>query len=315
MTHHDFLREPLDHLEEGLGHPFTLPVPPPYKAPRLRSLPGRLVKQVRLALGGYPTNFVTREQWGALPPKSRSGSITPQTGGVAWHYEGPHMGPFSHDKCAGKVRQIQAFHMGSERGWVDIAYSTLVCPHGFIYEGRGLFIRTAANGTNAGNQAYYAICGLLGVDDPLTFSMVEAYKNCTRWMREAGKAGQKVKSHRYFKPTSCPGDAVAAEAEKWDGKVITAIFNPEPEPTPAPEPAPVPSSEEDPLYIVTDTREDDFQPQYLTNLVTKRWIQTGEEKNEVTQVATAAGFPIKRITLTAATLDAIPTVGEEPTRS
>ena len=78
-------------------------------------------------------NLVTRAQWGARPPRNRT-PLNP-TGATA-HWEGPHMGVFPHTACPSKVRGIQAFHMDS-RGWSDIAYNAIVCPHGYVFEGRG----------------------------------------------------------------------------------------------------------------------------------------------------------------------------------
>lgn len=208
------VQEPLGHEVAGQS-PFDLPVPPPYRQPL-----GRLAARLRLAIGTYPTNFVTRAQWGAKPPTSRSTNINPESGGVAWHYEGPKMGTWPHDQCAGKVRQIQAFHMGPQRGWVDIAYTAVVCPHGYIFEARGTGIRTAAQGTNTGNQTYYAVCGLLGEGDALTAQMIEAYKRATNWLRSQGRAATRVKPHRFFHSTGCPGALVIAEALQWDSKPI-----------------------------------------------------------------------------------------------
>lgn len=153
--------------------------------------------------------FIIREQWQARPPRSVSHNITPNRGGCALHYEGPHMGfPWPHEACFSKVRAIQAFHMDS-RGWVDIAYNAVVCPHGAIFEGRWIGVRSAAQGTDSGNQNYYAICGLWGVDDPFTDDAKVAYWRCIQEFRKSG-AGTDVKPHRYFHSTGCPGDPVAA---------------------------------------------------------------------------------------------------------
>src|SRR5687767_4703415 len=108
-------------------------------------------------------NFVSRAQWGARPPRSTSRIGAPYW--VALHWEGPKMGwPWDHSQCAAKVRSIQKFHMDS-RGWADIAYSALYCGHGYVFEGRGLGKRTAAQGTNSGNDHYYALCYLGGEND------------------------------------------------------------------------------------------------------------------------------------------------------
>jgi hypothetical protein len=116
-------------------------------------------------------NLVTRAQWGARPRKGTPTPLNP-TGATA-HWEGPHMGTFPHDQCDDKVRGIQAFHMDG-RGWSDIAYNALVCPHGYVYEGRGPGVRSAANGTDAGNDADVAVCYLGGEGDPCTGAQITA---------------------------------------------------------------------------------------------------------------------------------------------
>lgn len=199
---------------------------------------------IRPALGTLlgtspPPRFVSRAAWGARPPRQRSSSITPQNGGTALHYEGPKAGTFDHAQCAGRVRGIQRFHMDS-RGWADIAYSALVCQHGYIYEGRWLFTRTAANGTDHGNQNYYAICGMLGEGDPLTEPMKVAYNACIAHFRSHGRAGTAVKGHRALRSTECPGELVT----RWiaDGRPTAPAPAPAPTPAPAPAPAPKPSA-------------------------------------------------------------------------
>ena len=100
--------------------------------------------------------LVPRLAWRARPPRARR-RIPGPVEGVAIHWEGPPLGSFPHSLCAGKVRAIQRFHMDA-RGWDDIAYSAVVCPHGHVFEGRWIGIRTAANGTSYGNNRYYAVC-------------------------------------------------------------------------------------------------------------------------------------------------------------
>jgi len=147
--------------------------------------------------------FVPRLEWKARPPKSKAPSIQHTDRGNTLHYEGPKMGSFPHESCATKVRGIQAFHMDS-RGWADIAYSSLVCPHGYVYEGRGFGARTAANGTNEGNDQSYAHCYLGGVGDPLTD---EAKQGLTliRLDFEQRGSGDKQWVHGDWKATACPG--------------------------------------------------------------------------------------------------------------
>lgn len=151
-------------------------------------------------------NIVTRAEWKARRPRSRTHLGTSR--GTAVHWLGPGIGNIPHSKCAETVRGIQNFHMDT-RKWSDIAYSFLVCPHGTIFEGRGWGVRTAANGTNYGNANYHAACYLGGAGDTFTDPAKAAYV----WLRgehrkRFGTDG--LRTHRSLKPTECPGDVIAA---------------------------------------------------------------------------------------------------------
>lgn len=115
------------------------------------------------------------------------------------------MGSFGHERCAGLIRGIQAFHMDT-RGWDDLAYSAMVCPHGELFEGRGPGIRTAANGTSSGNDRYYAVCYLGGEGDPFTPAAKARINDAIAWL-----GGGDVRPHSWFKATACPGD----EIRRW----------------------------------------------------------------------------------------------------
>jgi hypothetical protein len=153
----------------------------------------------------YGVVMITRAEWGARPPRSVT-TFTPSYGTTS-HWEGPHMGTFPHASCAAKVRGIQAFHMDS-RGWQDIAYTYLTCPHGFVFEGRGRDVRTAANGTTQGNSTAYAVCYLGGEDDPFTDAARAAQRAALDRLDRIGGAGPGRNCHRDWKPTACPGDVI-----------------------------------------------------------------------------------------------------------
>lgn len=155
-------------------------------------------------IGSSP--FVSRAEWGARAPRNRSG--LPASRGNTVHYEGPHMGSFPHASCPTKVRGIQAFHMDS-RGWSDVAYSTIVCPHGTIFDGRGFGVRTAAQGTNDGNNSSHAHCFLLGDGDTVPDVAKRAMADVIGDYRRRGSGGQ-VWGHRDWHSTSCPGDPAYA---------------------------------------------------------------------------------------------------------
>lgn len=159
--------------------------------------------------------LITRKQWGARAPKnvSRLGS----TRGVKVHYEGDHISTAlatDHRLCASQVRNIQTFHMDT-RGWSDIAYNALVCPHGSVYVGRGPHVLCAANGPGL-NFGHYAVCGLVG-DSGLTQpspAMLNGIRDAIEWLRAEGGAGSEIKGHRDGYSTSCPGEPLYAWVRK-----------------------------------------------------------------------------------------------------
>lgn len=156
--------------------------------------------------------LVSRSAWKAKHSKaSLSTNITPSHGGVAIHYVGGSgkLTPSSHSKCAAIVRSIQVSHMNNKaEGWVDIAYSFLVCQHGYVFEGRGLRKRSGANGSNSGNQYYYAVCCLVNASDKLTNDLIQGVKDVCQYLRTKGGAGNKVVGHRNLFNTDCPGDTL-----------------------------------------------------------------------------------------------------------
>lgn len=149
--------------------------------------------------------FLSRADIGLRSPRSVSHNITPENGGVAGHYAGPAQNVDGHDDCLRLWRGYQVYHMDTH-GWVDIAYTLGVCDHGYILAGRGAGVRTAANGTNIGNQNYYAVCWIGGKGETPTQDAVDAFWAAVRMLREQGEAGNKVVRHSYFKSTSCPGN-------------------------------------------------------------------------------------------------------------
>jgi len=118
----------------------------------------------------------------------------------------------NHANCAGRVKGIQRYHM-EENGWLDIAYSHLVCRHGYVFVGRGYGIRTAANGTTAANDHYFAACFLgddtLGRAD-VTRQARDALGELIRDYQRRYPRALHVRPHSAFTPTLCPGRELSA---------------------------------------------------------------------------------------------------------
>ena len=152
--------------------------------------------------------YFTRAQWGARAPRKGNGVYNGPRG-IAYHYNGPAMGidPNAACNCAAKVRATQNFHMDS-RGWADIAYDLVCCPHGNVYQGRlGTANGTGANGTTYANQNYMAVMALIGDGEPLGANLKRALLEGRQRCRNVG-AGSEVTGHQAHQSTSCPGGPI-----------------------------------------------------------------------------------------------------------
>lgn len=188
--------------------------------------------------------LIPRSAWGAKPSKYTLVYIA-STKGVKVHYEGSAVpaslaAPDQHSKCAGRVRAIQASHLANiEENYSDIAYNYVVCPHGGVYEGRGLHRQTAANGTQVLNKAHYAVCAMVGnsgLTEP-TDAQLAGICDAIDLLEAKGSAGSEIKGHRDGHPTACPGEPlyrwVLRGAPRPDGSVPSIPTNP---PTTPPKP-------------------------------------------------------------------------------
>ena len=153
--------------------------------------------------------FVKRAEWGARPPRAKTPSAAKK---VAIHFIGPSSpGEKPHSGCGTLMKQIQDQHMDTDQlapgGANDIAYNLGVCQHGFVFEGRGKGVQSAANGTTAANQSHLAIVYLGGTGDPFTAEAKDALAEAAEFL---GVTDPAWKRHRDFVSTECPGDEIAA---------------------------------------------------------------------------------------------------------
>lgn len=162
-----------------------------------------------------------RADWGALKRLATPAPINNE--GQTVHYWGESPWPpatdrstpdkfresAAHAACASILRAGQKFHMtpvgSGGRGWNDLAYNSAVCPHGHRYEGRGVGVRSGANGTNTGNSRSCATVYLAGEGDPLTEEAKAAF------LDEGIRFGHGLRwNHADWKSTACAGDPVRA---------------------------------------------------------------------------------------------------------
>lgn len=182
--------------------------------------------------------FVTRAQWGAVPPKRTLTPLTTKPRGVKTHYEGTQVAVAllgDHNLCANHVRALQASHLANTtEGYSDLAYSAVVCQHGFVFEGRGSQYRCAANGNQELNVAHFAVCAMVGnsgLTEP-TEAMLHGIRDAIEWLQRDGGAGPEIRGHRDGYATSCPGGPLYA----WVQAGAPRPGTPAPPPPVVPEP-------------------------------------------------------------------------------
>lgn len=183
--------------------------------------------------------LVTRTEWGA--PSTSPAALLPSARGVKIHYLGAAYTSREHTACDDYVRGVRAAHLANEKeDWVDIAYTALVCEHGYVYEGRGLHKRSGANGNADLNGLDYAVCALLG-DEGLTEptdAMLDGLVDAIEWLRRAGGAGTYVGGHKDGWATDCPGDPLYAWIGRGAPRVSSAPATGGGKKKPGPKPVP-----------------------------------------------------------------------------
>lgn len=111
---------------------------------------------------------------------------------------------------------MQRFHM-DERGWLDIAYHWIVCPHGVAHEGRSMRVRSAAQGTEGGNESWLAVCLLgHGTEGYVTRNKraLDAVLGVRGLVVHQRPSAVYVRPHSDFHATECPGDGL----RRWIGR-------------------------------------------------------------------------------------------------
>lgn len=157
------------------------------------------------------TTFVSRAQWGARPRVPGASNNLVAHPEITIHYEGEGwVWPWPHSTCDDKVRAMQDYHMDG-RGWSDIAYTELACPHNYVFEGRGYDHQSSANGYETANEQSHALQAMWGskAGAPVPDDLKRALLWGIDYLVDHG-ARRVIKGHRDWKPTTCPGDELYA---------------------------------------------------------------------------------------------------------
>lgn len=141
-------------------------------------------------------------------PSSPSVGTGPCRNGMVAHYDGSNQGlaKKAHSACVTYWKNTRKFHMGPERGWNDIGYSYGVCPHGYVFEGRGFGYQQAAQ--PGGNSTWTSCTFMTGDNESPTKEQLQTWRDLRAWLRGNKGVGAAIKGHRNFISTSCPGGAL-----------------------------------------------------------------------------------------------------------
>lgn len=231
--------------------------------------------------------LVTRKEWGARPPKRTPDKFNGPLRGLTVHWGGPRVGTSTHDRCDDKVRGWQNFHMDT-KGWNDIAYNWVVCPHGYLYEGRGASASNAANGYRAVNETYLAVCYLGGKGEAFTNEAKQAILELKDYLK-----APRLNAHRDHKSTECPGGVIYA----W----VSQGARPEPKPV---TPAPSPEKGSKMYFIYSDAGLD-----WGTDLIVRRPFESQEDKNAWVALVQKQGGKVERKEFTRQEIELLHPIG------
>ncbi|XP_041362760.1 peptidoglycan-recognition protein SC2-like [Gigantopelta aegis] len=154
---------------------------------------------------GDPT-IVSRSEWGARSPRSRSYRRLPVSEVIIHHSDTPSC--YTSSSCKARVRSIQNHHMNTNR-WSDIGYNFLVGEDGRVYEGRG-WNKVGAHARGYNSRSV----GICMIGDFMSSIPNGAALNAVRGLLAMGLSQGKLTSyyrlrgHSDVGATSCPGSTL-----------------------------------------------------------------------------------------------------------
>ena len=191
-------------------------------------------------------DIITRDQWGARPPRRPSVPMRPdQLIAFVVHCIGTRATRVPGDR---RMRSTQNYHMDGtskhKKPWSDIAYSYGMDLDGITYAGRGSQAGSFAEGKDRQGHQYNgrSISLLVQVDvsDPIPDHVVERMVELYRWVHDALDLPRplRVMGHRQIRPKACPGDHLmkVVQADIWHLNPPTPPTPPEPPSMPPPAP-------------------------------------------------------------------------------
>jgi len=173
-------------------------------AVRWKYLRGRTVQCTKIAghAGLSSMQFISRREWGAHPPATRSGMFTPlrpaRVKGVVVHHSAVKDGPLG----SAAVVAFEGHHL--RKGWDGIAYNFLIDETGTVYEGRGWEARGGA--TRWWNAKSISVCYTGHGDEKPRTKVLESFQTVVNEAHRRFGNHLWLSTHRRKGSTTCPGD-------------------------------------------------------------------------------------------------------------
>jgi hypothetical protein len=151
---------------------------------------------------------ISRQAWGAKPPKQTDTDFT-KTGGMVIHYSTRNAATLVNHwpDCYESWRNHQRYHQVT-KGWWDLAYDWGVCPHGYAFEGRGWGVQNGAN--RPVNTSTLSICYDGDANDRVGAAATQTFKEIIERgvMKEGWTATVRGHYEVSTSGTPCPGTAI-----------------------------------------------------------------------------------------------------------
>lgn len=167
----------------------------------------------------------SRSAWGATTATWNYYVAPSKRARRVWHWPGGPTGLTNkpHDSCLTLVKGWQNYH--KSKGWGDIGYNYLICPHDRAIEGRGRdFVGTHCPGWNTEG---WGIQFMLGQGETVTDGMFSRGIQLAQELEKVAGHDLYDNGHRENYSTSCPGDQVQAWVNKGGPESVTDLPKPD----------------------------------------------------------------------------------------
>ena len=173
------------------------------------------------AMSAAQPQIHTTAQWGAQPPQQPITVLPRRAKGIVIHHTvHPNTSNTSLSHAFQIAREIQRFHMGPQRNWIDTGQNFTVSRGGHILEGRHRSLEAARGGTRHVQGAHAPNCNsdYVGIENEGTYTAslptgaqwAALVQLCAWLANQYGMDTANIIGHRQCSSTQCPGDRLFA---------------------------------------------------------------------------------------------------------